>query len=1101
MKGVRRAFSPEIYMHITRKKGENMGKRIKTLAGLFVFLAGSAGLFGQVTTATIQGTAEDEQGAVIPGVDITITNMETGVSRTSISDDEGRYLATNLNLGTYEVRAELMGFRAAVRQGITLTIGQVAVVDLTLQVGEISEEVIVTGDAALVETTQSSLSAIVDQRQIRDLPLNVRSYSELAALQVGVHKMRGLSGSMNGFGQQLSFAGSRQDSNAYLLDGADINNPYNKAPNSGTGGILGVEAIREFQVLTNTYSAQYGRSMGGQLLAVTRSGTNTFHGSIYEFHRNDNLDARNFFDGSQKPEFKRNQFGFSLGGPIVEDKTFVFGNYEGFREDLGLTRRGTTISENARLGIIDNPDVAGVPQAPTIVTVDPAVQPYLDNLDLFPLPNGADFGDGTAELIFENTQTINEDSIMTRVDHNFSDSDSGFFRISFNDGDRLSPGNQRAEIGRELIQVRNYFTTMEEKHIFSPSTLNTAKFSYNRQEYTIFDIKEVEIPSSLWLTGPTSDAIEGQQEMGAISITGGGGFGGGISFYPRFFHLNVFEWTDDVSHTVGSHSLKFGVLAKRIQYNFRSDLRLKGSYALRGVEEFLTGAPSRNFRVQHPGSDGYRGIRLNLFALYIQDDYKVRPNLTLNLGLRYEFITVPTEVNGKVANLQDRLDPLIKEGDPFFQNPSLKNFSPRIGFAWDPLGNGKTSLRGGYGIYYHQVLYNYWNHAYYSQPPYLLAAFISGAQWPNAIDEVIAAPSDSFAISLESIQGKFTNPYIQQWNLSFERELFPQTALKIGYVGSRGAHLGRIIDNVQFSTTEGHADGRRFVPEALRGQRPNTANICDICGPLSEVRQRTMDANSFYHGLVLSFKKRYSEGFNMQISYTFSRSIDDASGLIGKAETPTTSQWSAVPEDPSFDRGLSLHHIQNNFVFNSSWDIPFAKGLSGLGGAILDGWTINSIVNLADGIPGSPELGFNPVLNGASGNRGFRPDLAPGRSNNPVTGSVENWYDATAFVLPPLNESGPGRVYGNLGRMTVIGPGIATLDLSFFKNNFIPSIAEDFNIQFRAEFFNILNHTNLGHPSFSRVINSSGVPSPTAGRITSTNTTSRNIQLAIKLLW
>lgn len=1030
--------------------------------------------FAQVTTGTIQGTVKDEQGAIIPGVEITIRNLDTGVARTLVSDDQGRYLASDLGLGNFEVRAELAGFQAAVRRGITLTIGQVAAVDLALQVGEVTEEVVVMGEAPLVETTQSSIAQVVDDKKIRDLPLNVRSYAELATLQVGVTKFKIFSGPMNGIGVQLSFAGSRPDSNAYLLDGADINNVYNKAPNSGTGGIIGVEAVREFQVLTNTYSAQFGRSMGGQLVAVTRSGTNAFHGSAYEFYRNDNLDARNFFD-DEKPEFKRNQFGFSLGGPIIKDKTFFFGNYEGFREALGVTTISTVPDERARQGILPG-------RSP--FEVHPAVKPYLANLDLFPLPNGRNFNNGLAEYIFDQTQPTSEDMFMARVDHNFSDADSFFVRHSFNDGERLVPA-ARANFGREETGVRNYFTTLEEKHIFSPQTLNIFRFSFNRQLYTLIDPDQVKIPRELWFNDLAKPP---QQPMGTISITGGGGVSSGI-WYPRFFALNLFEFSNDLSYVTGGHSLKFGGLAKRIQYNFRSALYLKGEYQFNSIEDFLRGRPARTFRSQRPDADGYRGMRMSLFGFYIQDDYKMRPNLTWNLGLRYEFITVPTEVNGKVANLHNILDPEPTVGDPFFENPSLRSFAPRIGFAWDPFADGKTSIRGGYGIYFNQILYNVWNHASYSQPPFFLTGFINNARFPDAFKDILAGGTLRTA---ETVEGKFGPTYLQQWNLSVERQLLSQTAVQLGYVGARGVHLGRLTDNLAYPART--SDGRWFIPVENQNKRRNPG--------FAEIRQRKMDANSFYNALVAGFRKRYSQGFDMQVSYTLSKSIDDASTLIGGAEVSGgQSQWTTLIENPAFDRGFSLFHTAHNFVFNTTWELPFGPGrpfgsnLSGLSAKLLGGWAMSNIVSLASGSPVTIEIGFNNPRDGRNGGQAIRPDLVHGRSNNPVLGGPDRYFDVSSFTLPPVG------FYGNLAKGTLIGPGDATWDVSLVKNTRLSNISEEFNIQFRAEFFNILNRANFAYPERTVFPTANGIPNPIAGRITDTSTSSRQIQFALKLLW
>ena len=1080
-------------------------------------------------TGTIEGVVQDEQGAIIPGVEVTTRSLDTGVARTIISDEEGRYVATSLDLGAYEVRAELVGFQTAVRTGISLSLGSVAVVNLTLRVGEISQEVVVTGDAPLIETTSSSITGLVDERKIRDLPLNTRSYTDLATLQVGVTKFTQRSSATTGYGDQLSFAGSRMDSNVYLLDGATVNNVYNKAPNSGSGGVIGVEAVREFQVLTNTYSAQYGRSMGGQLNSVTRSGTNAFHGSIYEFHRNDNLDARNFFEHQpflpaslpeeeSKPEFKRNQFGFALGGPIVPDKTFIFGNYEGFRERLGVTQFGSILDEQAREGIIT--DVDGN-VTDTVVVHDP-LKPYLANRDLFPLPNGKRLGDGRGELVYGQTIPVDEDFFIVRGDHYFSDSDSFMMRYAFNEGDNLFGGG--FDVFRSNLNVKHHYVTMEEKHIFSPQLLNVFRFSFNREENNLTNPERGVIPQSLWFNDNVlTGGLEGEQGMGSI---GGGGAPGSDRFGPKIFHLNVFEYADDMNYTRGAHSLKFGALVSRTQLNILGALEFRGSWFWNNDEDFLQGIV-REFRAQTPDSDGIRGMRQTLIGFYIQDDYKMTPSLTWNLGLRWEMATVPGEVNGKVANLLSLTDleihtptiahthtsdpgaifspvPTPHEADAGYwgDNASLKNFAPRIGFAWDLFGDGKTSLRGGYGIFYDQMLYNLYNLAYYRAPPFMQTAFIRGgsrgpATFPDAF-QLIVDGTASIRNSIHTVQGNPSQPYLQQWNFTLQREILPEVAIQVGYIGSRGTHLGRLVDNTAYSEiapASAEFPGRLWIPEEIdgiqnRGERRNPN--------FAEIRQRTLDANSYYHAAVLSLNKRFSQGFGLQVSYTYSRSIDEKSNLIGFGENSGDSQWALIPEDPRFDRGLSTFDVRHNMVSNFSYNIPRVD-LGGIGGMLINGWQVKGIVSLSTGPPVTPTINNNSAGDGRSRGQGARPDLEPGKNINTVLGGLGGsgeipYFDTTVFNQPPTG------YFGNAGRSTIISPGNATTDFSLVKETPVPSISEQFTVQFRVELFNAFNRPNFGRPA-AQVWRSSTSRNSTAGRIRQTTGTSRQIQLGLRLVW
>jgi len=605
---------------------------------MLLILSGMQTLQGQGTSATLSGIVEDETGGVLPGVSISVQNLETGAVRTAVTDDTGLYRVPLLEPGIYEIRAELTGFQTTVQTGVKLQVGGSAAINLSLSVGQITDEVIVTGEAPLVETTSTTLGGIVDDKKIRDLPLNGRSYEQLAYLQPGVHQFHFAENqSVTGNGEKFSVGGSRPNQNNFLLDGLRINDGTNGTPGSAAGVNLGVEAIREFSVLTNTYSANYGHNSGATINVVTKSGTNQLHGSIFYFHRNDNLDARNFYDqGESPPEFRRNQFGFSLGGPIKQDQTFIFGSYEGLREGLGLSNATVVPNEDAHQGI-----------GPWgFIDIPPEIQPWVD---LYPLPNGQDFGDGTAEFFSGPQKATNEDYFSIRFDHQFSSEDSLFARYTFSEGTSRTPDNI-------LVTDNNFFTrnqsfVVEEKHIFSPNVINTVRIGVNRTFSDLELDEQVPVPPPF---------IPGQQ-MGRIIIAVSTGRPpvenlGGTQGSPYTAPYTTFQYADDLNWTRGIHGIQLGTKITRIQNNLRNTTGIaRGQFSFGGLETFLRGTPFL-LVADIPGSTRDHAIRQTLYGFYIQDDIRYRPNLTFNLGFRWEFMPTIRDNNGREAQQVTILD-------------------------------------------------------------------------------------------------------------------------------------------------------------------------------------------------------------------------------------------------------------------------------------------------------------------------------------------------------------------------------------------------------------------------------------------------------------
>jgi len=1043
------------------------------------------GVHAQQTMGTISGVVQDETGGVLPGVEVTARNTETETTRTVISDDEGRYRLSQLAPGAYELRVELSGFQTALLQGITLSMAQEAVVGITLSVGEITEQVVVAAEVSLVDTTSATVAALVDNRSIRDLPLNGRDFIQLASLQEGVvtpaYANRGRTGDA---GVKLSIGGSRDNGTAVLLDGTDIKNHWGTTPGGLTGALLGVDTVREFRVITNVISAEYGRFTGGVISAVTKSGTNEIHGTVFEFHRNSALDARNFFDRdslnpavrSDPPPFKRNQFGFTLGGPIVKDQTFIFGSYEGVRERLTTSFISIFPNEDAHQGILPG-------QAPIDIPVE--VQPYMD---LFPLPNGLDNGDGTGQFLFDNPQPTDQDYFVIKLDHEFSDSDSFFVRYTFDDSTRN--GLTETYIYGVAGTQRSQYLTIEQKHIFSPNLLNEVRVAYNRSLGNDEDMENIPVPQPLWFR---PDRLA----MGVLQIRGGLSQFGTTTRTPQFHTQNLFQYMDNLVWTRGVHSMKMGTSVSRFQYNMANQARFNGSFAFRNLSSFMQG--DSNQATLYSGEPFIAGHRQWLVGTYFQDDVQFRPNLTLNLGVRYEFITSPTEVgtgefiglpevNGRIGNLATpyQVEPTV--GNPYFENPSLKNFSPRLGIAWDPTGSGKNSIRVGFGLFHDQLLPWLYRSSINKMKPFSIEArleppleiiFPTGLRTLTPDSPAILRPGAS--VVLEP-----TQPYMMQWSLSLQRQILSEMAVTVTYTGSRGVHLSRSADvNRPLGTVL--PDGRRFFdPNTPEGTQRHNPGYAGISGP-------QWDANSWYNGLKLGLVKRYSSGFQYQVSYHWQKSIDENSA----GSLRTTSTGSTDFLDHTLDRGLSNWNTEHTFSTHWGVELPFGPGqrygagLSGFMARLVEGWQINGIVQLASGgavgISGNGDVTCDDFCSS-------RPDLIPGRDNSPNTGDPNQWFGPSPDNF--MNQE-PG-FFGNLGRNTGVGPGLATFDFSVNKSF---TLSETADLQFRTEVFNVFNRTNFFAPRRTRTTFNSRGPVGSFGQILSTSGSSRQIQLALKIIF
>jgi len=905
-----------------------------------------------------------------------------------------------------------------------------------------------------------------------------------------------------GFGKRFSISGMRGEDNSYLLDGSYINDYYRHVPAGPSGALTGVETVREFQMLTNSFSAAYGRALGGVFNAVTKSGSNEWHGSVYEFLRNSGLDARNFFDKEGAPPLRRNQFGGTLGGPVFRDKTFFFVAYEGLREAYSESTLAFVPDLNARQGILP-----GRPQ----ITVSPKIVPFLQLLPN-PSPNGQNFGNGSQEYFFVGGRPTREDFGQARMDHQFSDSDSLF--------GRFTGLNASRSLYRELpdrFEVGNLVTrlfTLSETHIFSPTLLSTFRFSFNR----VIPATDHAIPPA----PPGTISVPGQSDMAAFEsiqgiLTGLRNTEGPGSFYTT----NRFAYHDDINWTRGNHAMQFGGMIERLQYNPIQPFRPYGEWRFPSLEAFLLAQPDRVRGTPAQYGIFERGIRQTFFALYFQDDWRVTPNLSVNLGLRWEPYTVATEVNGLLDNQRNLLDAAPTLGDPYWKNRSWTNFSPRIGFAWSPGTSGNTSVRGGFGIFYvpnDSSIYTVTTLNSFTFSPRLQ---ISGSRFntplrdnfPNAIpiyELARATPgsSDIFTVPFEG----FDTPHAVQYSLNVQRQIGEANVVTLGYSGRRGLNLSALGNyNLPLLNFNGTA---LELPVGATGFNPAYRQINYVAS----------STDAWYNGFTASLQRRFSAGLQAQIAYTFSRAISEVDGSDTGNHVGAGGGGSLkYAHDRRANRGLSGYQAQNSFVANYSYDLPFGQGMSGVTGKLVSGWQMTGILTLQDGGPFTvraaiPRL-LTDLVSAAS------PNVVPGFDQDNIVLDRSVWttqgYITPDAFLPPgchsraelANRNAQGnplcsvnsREVGNLGRNTLIGPGLATWDIGLTKNT---QLGEQFNLQFRAEFFNFLNRVNFAQPG--QVGNSSqsndlftrdGIVSPGVPLLRKTSTDSRQIQFGLKLMF
>ena len=1150
-------------------KGIALG--LAVVATLFVIAFTPSPIHAQVSGATLSGTITDPQGALVAGAKITVTAVDTGVVSNAETNSAGFFSVPNLNPAAYEISVGSEGFRTTVTR-ITLTVGEKHELNLALEIGSVQQDVEVTGVAPQINLESSTLSGNIEGTEVRELPLNGRDWASLAQLQPGVSKVQthplGVQAS-RGLGIEMTISGQRPTQNVYRLDGAVVNDFTNAGPGSVLGENLGVDAIQEFSVLTSNYSAEYGYTSGGVINAVTRSGTNTFHGTAFDFLRNGVLDAPNYFDNfNHKPKaiLQQNQFGASGGYKILKDKLFFFADYEGVRQNKGTPVSDFTISNNIRSGMvtdISTGTVSGVP-------INSYIQQYMA---LYPIENGPAVNANVAQYNYESVQRTQENFFTTRGDYKFSANDDLSATYLRDDSYFLVPtvfntANSRSDAYRQAI-------ILQESHVFSSSFVNSARIALDRSVGLTghFDSMSQCINPAACMTSLSMLPTDGRYfaptvSLGGTGVTGGAGNPAGLhSATQQDLWLLLLQLYDDAFLTRGAHSIKFGVSFMPEENNVRvingrdgtgtftsslktaqaiADCPKPGSTSLDGscgtFVDFLTDQPRSVIPPQPINADSAfkHYIREKIFGAYIQDDWRFRKSLTINLGIRYEMMTDPTEKYGKVDYLTTVTSPSTDLRNSFFtRNPTLRNFEPRVGFAWDPFKDGKSSVRGGFGVFDALPIPSEYQLYAATVAPFLGAVPTIGP--PTALSPAAGVfPYGVPALALNAtpeqetwgyLDSNIKRNYVMQWNLSIERQLTPNLTLTIGYAGSHGVHSPFEDDSintvlpVNFPNPIPGVGYYWPIPYTLG---PGGAGQAALVNPnVGMIRSVMWQSSSIYHGLQVRLDKQMSHGFQVLGSFTWSKSIDDSSGS-GAGDTFLNSYSTPPWYDTRLDRGPSDYNIPRVLTITGLWDAPTPHFGGAFGEKAFGGWQVGAILLLEDGTPFTPVNGLEePDLLGEEISTVDPPQIlgGPGCSSLVNPGNVNGYIKSQCLGLVPETAANapycdaargaangaPGtcpNIRGDLGKNLIIGPSIYNMDFSLVKNTYVRRISEAFNAQFRAEFFNVFNHSNLAPPGVNALTGGSlelysNVEQlvPGFGRMTATSTPNRQIQFALKLIW
>lgn len=1044
---------------------------------MILALAGTATSVSAQGDASLWGSVSDTSGATLPEANVVIKNLETGTERALVTDEAGRFNASALAVGRYDITASKTGFRTDRKHGITLVVGQREEVNLTLQVGDIHQTVEVAADSGLVQITNEDISGVVGERQVKDLPLNGRSYDQLLTLNAGIvnytsQRAGGIGTSNSVVGNMFAVSGRRPQENLFLLNGVEYTSAseINNTPGGVSGQLLGVDAVREFAVVKDTYGAEYGKRPGAQVNIVTASGTNQFHGSAYEFLRNSALDARNFFDHGNIPRFERNVFGGSAGGPLIKDKTFLFANYEGFRQSLGLS------------------DLTLVPDDHSRATAAASVRPLLA---LWPVANGAEIltstgaPSGIAEAFSNPLQHIREDFGTLRFDQNISNQDSFSGVYTIDDSKAHSPTSNPFTFAD--VFLREQVISLSETHIFSPTLINRATFGFSRGAFFFDSGTTTNLTGWIHSSQPVGAVVVGGGTTlnGASQITNGGTNAGSNLSAAR----NLFTATDQVTLTHGKHLLSFGAWFQRLQSNDTLIQDQYGQVSFSNLQSFLQGKVSTYTFAPSFTPLGWRSSEA---AIYAEDAIRLKPSLELRLGFRAEFTNGWNEVNGRASNYLFDANGVISTqptvGDSVFTANKAKFLpAPRIGIAWSPFASKKTVIRAGFGEYY--ALLDNLSYRLDQNGPFNTVFAAKNISFSSI------APGATYAgtkVIPSGVQPDLRTPTVESWSLKLEQQIAANTSVGISYIGSHGYHELLSIDaNLPTPTIcpaspcpATYPAGTLYYPTGAALQNNAVWNTTHWFS----------QGISSYNGLEVDVNRRVSQGLQFRGVYTFSKSLDDGDNMNTSVATNSPA-FVANPLDPKADYGRASFDVTHAAVLNATYDIPFGRNASAQGNVwverIFGNWQVSAIETLQSGLPFTPQLSYNPSNDGDTRNP-VRPSINPNFVGKVIQGGPNQYFNPNAFLQPLVG------TYGNVGRNTLRGPALVETDISASKKI---SLSERLNLQFRGEIFNLFNHTNFNAPNPVVYAAATGGPSPTAGVITSTATSSRQVQFGLKLLW